>query len=133
MHELFHVFQAYNETPETLSRASANLEVEAQVAKVIFIMESYTDPHFSSNYMDLTTNPIYANLLDMASCVGADGYPINESKLSLLRDSFYKSIRDVLRFGETHKKNGVNQYVFDSNRSSYDEIAKNLIYLFQHQ
>ncbi len=116
MHELFHAYQAYHETTASFNAASANLEVEAQIAKMMYHLNTAPSiDEFSRRYEELNDGGMGSKALDLAMGLTSKGTIVpgrsSSEFIALYEDLAHNIVAEDSR------------YIFNTHRSMNQNIS----------
>lgn len=117
MHELFHAYQAYNETHSSFAGATLNLEIEAHYAQYIYLkkLPEYSGSKWEQGYMQSERLRAIANLQEY---IDDKGNLIARESLDLF--DTYTEFSLVPSF---RKSAGYSHYLYDKNRTSLSNFS----------
>lgn len=120
MHELFHGYQAYGESVDSFNGATANMEVEAQIAKVMFMLDGNDSEEFSRNYRELNNDPERDAFLYLQQLINPRGQLWNSGDQQRFDQGFYSAGQFVIR-------QDPSMYRWDASRASFGQSMKNIV------
>jgi hypothetical protein len=121
MHELFHGYQAYGEMVNSFNAATANLEVEAQVAKAMFMLNGNDAIEHSRNLNMFLNDPkrdAFRLLQDLLTTSGRVGNQANQQHF----DRIFRETGQWLNQIDS-------SYRWDDSRVTFDQNMGNIINL----
>ena len=121
MHELFHGYQAYQETASTFNAATANLEVEAQLAKVMYMLDGRNLDEYVENFKELREDDFMNNFLFLNTFLNHKGQLANSNHEDIFMTYFQKI---GLAYTESDP-----MYKWDYDRISFNQNMKNIFEL----
>ena len=111
MHEMFHAFQAYQETKESYGDATINLEIEAHYAQYIYLkkLKEYPESKWEKSYG--ISNQRLIGIANLESYIDEHGQLLSEIPDYLLDSYLSMTLKKVFTDDKNYYK-----YSYDSSR-----------------
>lgn len=126
MHEMFHAFQAYQETTNTYVNAKLNLEIEAHYAQYLYVrkLPEYPGSKWSSRYV---TDKRHKRISLLETIILPNGLMVigaSDNELKVEMDSVVRAFRKYPAYSEDSCKYDVSRQGL-SNFENLKELTKN--------